>query len=295
MSNENLRTAKRVKNDEFYTRYEDIKKELIHYKDQFKDKIVYCNCDTPESQFVKFFNNVKADWGIKDVWHTSLDEGISYDSPQAIELLDKCDIVVTNCPFSKARTEYFPLMFNHKKKFLFIGSLNMATYKEIFPYIRDGRLWTGYTHPKEFLQPDGTYKKFGNTLWWTNLYVDKPFALNPDKKYYGNEEQYPMYDNYPAINVDKLSDIPSDYTGAIGVPVTIIEHLTPPHVPIGGDFGLTKNGFIIGCISINASSFKFIGHEHDLGDGTNLKQFEYTKDGKVHGTYKRILVQRSKS
>ena len=104
----------------------------------------------------------------------------------------------------------------------------MATYKEIFPYIRDGRLWTGYTHPKEFLQPDGTYKKFGNTLWWTNLYVDKPFTLNPDKKYYGNEEQYPMYDNYPAINVDKLSDIPSDYYGAIGVPVTIIEHLTPP-------------------------------------------------------------------
>ena len=140
MSNENLRTAKRVKNDEFYTRYEDIEKELIHYKDQFKGKIVYCNCDTPESQFVKFFNDVKDEWGIEDIWHTSLDEGISYDSPQAIELLDKCDIVVTNCPFSKARTEYFPLMFNHNKKFLFIGSLNMATYSLIFVTVDYGQV-----------------------------------------------------------------------------------------------------------------------------------------------------------
>ena len=110
----------------------------------------------------------------------------------------------------------------------------MATFKEVFPLIRDGKLWTGYTHPKEFLQPDGTYKKFGNTLWWTNMFVDKPFTLNPDKKYYGNEDKYPRYDNYDAINVDKLADIPSDYSGIMGVPVTFIEHYVPPLADRGG-------------------------------------------------------------
>ena len=178
MSNENLRLARQVKNDEFYTRYEDIEKELIKYKDQFKGKIVYCNCDAPESNFIKFFNDVQAEWQIKEVLHTSLKEGVSYDSPKALELLDKCDIVVTNPPFSKVRNEFLPLIERSGKQFLFIGNLNMATFKEVFPLIRDGKLWTGYTHPKEFLQPDGTYKKFGNTLWWTNMLVDKPLIGN---------------------------------------------------------------------------------------------------------------------
>lgn len=234
MSNENLRLARQVKNDEFYTRYEDIEKELIRYKDQFKGKIVYCNCDAPKSNFIKFFNDVQAEWQIKEVLHTSLKEGVSYDSPKALELLDKCDIVVTNPPFSKVRNEFLPLIERSGKQFLFIGNLNMATFKEVFPLIRDGKLWTGYTHPKEFLQPDGTYKKFGNTLWWTNMFVDKPFTLNPDKKYYGNEDKYPRYDNYDAINVDKLADIPSDYSGIMGVPVTFIEHYVPPLADRGG-------------------------------------------------------------
>ena len=234
MSNKNLQLARQVKNDEFYTRYEDIEKELIRYKGQFKGKIVYCNCDSPESNFVKFFNDVQDKWQIKKVLHASLKEGISYDSPKALELLDKCDVVVTNPPFSKVRNEFLPLIEKSGKQFLFIGNLNMATYKEVFPLIRDGKLWTGYTHPKEFLQPDGTHKKFGNTLWWTNMFVDKPFTLNPNKKYYGNEDKYPRYDNYDAINVDKLADIPSDYLGVMGVPVTFIEHYVPPLADRGG-------------------------------------------------------------
>ena len=133
MSNENLRLSRQVKNDEFYTRYEDIEKELIRYKDQFKNKIVYCNCDAPESNFIKFFNDVQAEWQIKEVLHTSLKEGVSYDSPKALELLDKCDIVVTNPPFSKVRNEFLPLIERSGKQFLFIGNLNMATFKEVFP------------------------------------------------------------------------------------------------------------------------------------------------------------------
>lgn len=136
-------------------------------------------------------------------------KGVSYDSPKALELLDKCDIVVTNPPFSKVRNEFLPLIERSGKQFLFIGNLNMATFKEVFPLIRDGKLWTGYTHPKEFLQPDGTYKKFGNTLWWTNMFVNKPFTLNPDKDFDINK--YPLYDNYNAFNVDKIQDIPINY------------------------------------------------------------------------------------
>lgn len=207
MSNENLRTAKRVKNNEFYTRYQDIENELVHYKEQFRDKIIYCNCDTPESNFVKFLNDVKEEWGIKDVWHTSLDEGYSYDSEYALDLLAKCDIVVTNIPFSLAR-HYVAMLMESGKQFLFIGNLNMATMKEIFPLIRDGKMWTGYTHPKEFLQPDGTYKKFGNTLWWTCLPVKKEFKLK-DNQF--SLDKYPLYDNYNGFNVDKLADIPTNY------------------------------------------------------------------------------------
>lgn len=235
MSNENLRIARKVKNDEHYTTYADIEKELVHYKDQLRGKTIYCNCDKPDSNFVKFLNDVKNEWGIKHVWHTSLDEGISFDSDYARGILANCDIVITNPPFSKVRAEYLPMLIESGKQFLFIGNLNMATMKEVFPLIRDGKMWTGYTHPKEFLQPDGTYKKFGNTLWWTNMPVEKELRLNPDKKYYGNEDKYPHYDNYDAINVDRLCDIPSDYTGVIGVPVTFIEHYAPPQA--GGDFG----------------------------------------------------------
>jgi len=241
MSNENLRLARQVKNDEFYTRYEDIEKELIRYKDQFKNKIVYCNCDAPESNFIKFFNDVQAEWQIKEVLHTSLKEGISYDSPKALELLDKCDIVVTNPPFSKVRNEFLPLIERSGKQFLFIGNINMATFKGVFPLIRDGKLRTGYTHPKEFLQPDGTYKEIP-AIWWTNMFVDKPFTLNPDKKYYGNEDKYLRYDNYDAINVDKLADIPSDYSGVMGVPVTFIEHYVPP-LADRGEHRLRIHGF----------------------------------------------------
>ena len=174
-----------------------------------RDKIIYCNCDTPESNFVKFLNDIKQEWGIKDVWHTSIQEGISYDSDYAKRLLKKCDIVISNPPFSSTRSKYLPLIFlEYNKDFLFIGNLNMATMKNIFPLIRDGLMWTGYTHPKQFILPDGGIKKFGNTLWWTNLYVNKQINLNPDNHF--SAEKYPMYDNYAAWNVDRLIDIPID-------------------------------------------------------------------------------------
>lgn len=321
MSNENLRRAREAKNDEFFTLYNDVKAELCHYKDYFKGKIVYCNCDTPDSNFVKFLNDVKNEWQIADVWHTSIQEGLSYDSAEARELLKKCDVVISNPPFSKTRAEYIPLLIQSDKQFLFIGNLNMATYKEVFPLIRDGRMWCGYTFPKSFLQPDGSSKKFGNIVWWTNLPVYKEFKLNPDVKYYGNEHKYPTYDNYAAINVDRLKDIPSDYTGCMGVPITFIQSYTPPRMKMVSTSHLldserermvkTSNqttdtticDTLLNCrndlyisngggqnlaeICTNDCSFRLVGHEHDTND-KNLKQFEVR--GK--GVYKRVLIVR---
>lgn len=272
MSNENLRKARQIKNDEFYTQYKDIEAELSHYKDQLRGKIIYCNCDTPQSNFVKFLKCVQDEWGIIDVWHTSLEEGISFDSPQAKEMLAKCDIIITNPPFSLTRERFMPLLVESEKQFLFIGNLNMATYKEIFPLIRDGKLWTGYTHPKQFMQSDGTFKKFGNTLWWTNLDVIKPFSLNPEKKYYGNEAKYPHYDNYDAINVDRLVDIPSDYYGVMGVPVTFIEHYTPPR---------SSDSKLLSLISLDSAEEQ-MGKTSEQTEGTIicdiLCPFDYKKN-----------------
>lgn len=237
MSNENLRKAKQVKNDEFYTLYSDIEAELSHYKEYLCGKIVYCNCDTPDSNFVKFLNDVKESWGIKEIWHTSIDEGISFDSPYAKELLSRCDIAITNPPFSLTRARYVPTLAESGKKFLFIGNLNMATMKEIFPLIKDGKLWTGYTHPKQFIQPDGTYKKFGNCFWWTNLPVNKELTIDPDKHF--DENKYLLYDNYAAWNVDKIADIPCDDVIEVTIPPERVEHMRKIYgddlIALGGD------------------------------------------------------------
>ena len=151
------------------------------------------------------------------------DEGISFDSDVALDLLSKCDVVITNPPFSICRQRFLPMLMESGKQFLFIENINLIKMSTVFPYIKAGRLWTGYTHPKEFLQPDGTYKKFGNILWYTNMPVNKKFEFNFTKTYKGNEDKYPKYDNYDAINVDKLSDIPCDYDGVMGVPITFLD------------------------------------------------------------------------
>ena len=107
-----------------------------------------------------------------------------------------------------------------KKQFLIIGNMNAITYKEIFPLIKDNKIWLGITHAKEFIQPDGTKKKFGNVCWYTNLdYHARHEEMILYKEYHGHEEEYPKYDNYDAINVDKTSDIPCDYFENSCVPI----------------------------------------------------------------------------
>lgn len=257
MSNKNLHNAKKVKRDEFYTQLTDIGNELRHYKDYFKDKVIFCNCDDPEeSNFWFYFAQNFERLGLKklisthfeaekssykleivrdingdgkidklDVVKTPLKQNGDFRSPECIELLKEADIVVTNGPFSLFR-EYIAQLIEYDMKYIVIGNKNAITYKEIFKLIKDDKIWLGYTSPKAFVQPDGSIKKFGNIGWFTNLEISKRHEDIILYKTY-NPEDYPTYDNYDAINVDKVKDIPKDYAGDIGVPITFMDRYVP--------------------------------------------------------------------
>lgn len=310
--NKNLHRAHRAKKDEFYTQLVDIEKELKHYKDQFRNKIVYCNCDDPfESNFFKYFaanfnalklkklvttsyagspiigaqlslfdvkglkrvkkkeplkieiNEVKdfnSDGAVslKDIEYllkndansvTPLKGDGDFRSKECIELLKKADIVVTNPPFSLFR-EYVAQLVDYDKKFLILGDQNAITYKEIFKLIKENKLWLGYDNggTKWFQVPDDydiptesrkkivngvKYFSMGRILWYTNLDTTKRHEeLTLYKKY--NPKEYPKYDNYDAIEVSRYSDIPMDYAGVMGVPITFLDKYNPDQFEIVG-------------------------------------------------------------
>jgi len=285
IKNKNLSAAKSAKNDEFYTMLPDIEKELGYYKEHFKDKIVFLNCDDPEeSNFWKYFElnfeflrlkklisthfhtdrktykleiigDINWDGKVNkaDIIKTELTGNGDFRSPESIEILKECDIVVTNPPFSLFR-EFIDILMTYEKKFLVIGNMNAITYKEVFRYIKENRLWLGITSPKTFKQPNGTSKSFGNILWFTNLIHNK---RNEELILYRtyNEIDYPKYDNYDAINVDKVKDIPMDYFKTIGVPITFLNQFNPEQFKILGlDNHLLNDGCGKGCNSINGKS-----------------------------------------
>jgi hypothetical protein len=124
-----------------------------------------------------------------------------FRNKECIELLKQADIIITNPPFSLFR-EYLAQLIKYEKKFLIIGSYNAVTYKEVFPLIRDNKMWLGCNFVKEFLTPEGQIKKFGNIVWYTNLpHKKRNEELILFKTYEGNEKEYPKYDNYDAIEV----------------------------------------------------------------------------------------------
>lgn len=168
-----------------------------------------------------------------------------FRSEECLALLDEADIVVTNPPFSLFR-KYVAVLMEHEKKFIVIGSQNAITYKEIFPLLKDDDVWLGSTHPKEFIQRDGTVKKFGNICWFTNLDIKKRHEeLILVKKYAGHEGKYPTYDNYDAIEVSKVADIPLDYDGVMGVPITFLDKYCPDQFEIIGISGDLANPLLI--------------------------------------------------
>jgi hypothetical protein len=275
MGNTNLKTAQKRKEDEYYTGYDDIKKELVNYAKYFKGKVIYCNCDdhagiglgTPKSNFLKYLADNFEAFQIKKVIATHYEkdkdtstmyildkdntgdgiicfEDISeipmqsngdFRSPECVELLKQADIVITNPPFSLFR-EYIAQLIEHKKKFLIIGNKNALSNKEIFVYIRNNATWLGYNSPSDFTyRGEPTKRVTGLTRWYTNLENSKRTELlNTGKKYYGYESMYPKYDNYDAINIDKVNDIPMDYEGVMGVPITFLDKYNPEQFEIIG-------------------------------------------------------------
>lgn len=261
-TNANLHKAKDAKNDEFYTQLTDVSKELMHYKHHFKDKIVFCNCDDPTwSAFWKYFHLNFAELGLKKLISTHYDKNEptykmvyeggddsdikvgaktplegngDFRNQECLELLDEADIVVTNPPFSLFR-EYVAVLMEHEKKFLIIGSLNAVKYSECFPFIMNNQMWLGNNNVHDFMQPDGTVKKFGNINWYTNL----DFAKRHEKiilwKEY-NDKEYPKYETYDAIEVSKVTNIPVNYSGIMGVPVSFMSKYNPEQFEIVGEF-----------------------------------------------------------
>lgn len=315
--NTNLHKANKAKKDEFYTQLTDIEKELKHYKEQFRDKVVYCNCDDPfESNFFKYFAANFNALGLKQLITTSykpspiantqlglfgedktvdttkgrpkatankfiinevhdIDKDGAFDlhdiaeqlkanknnewtplkgdgdfrSPESTELLKKADIVVTNPPFSLFR-EYVAQLIQYEKKFLILGDQNAITYKEIFKLIKENKLWLGYDNggtkwfqvPMDYDIPTESRKKIvngikylsmGRILWYTNLDTTKRHEkLTLYKKY--SAEEYPNYDNYDAIEVSRVLEIPTNYEGKMGVPITFLDKHNPEQFIILG-------------------------------------------------------------
>jgi hypothetical protein len=286
--NKNLNEAKANKKDEFYTQLADVEVELRNYKEHFKGKIVYCNCDDPRvSNFFHYFSYNFEHLGLKKLIATCYksqnmdlfsqnesEQAISLEytgdkngnnvpdlheigikplkgdgdfrSAECIELLKEADIVVTNPPFSLFR-EYVAQLVKYNKKFLIIGAQNAIIYTDIFPLIKDDKLWLGLTMNSSnrwFQVPDEyvNYHKEENgnkfafvagVVWYTNLnHSKRNEAIDLYKKY--NTEDYPTYDNYDAIEVSKVKEIPRDYKGVMGVPISFLHKFNPEQFEIVG-------------------------------------------------------------
>ena len=382
MANKNLNAAKVAKKDEFYTQLSDIERELQHYWQHFRGKVVLCNCDDPyESNFFKYFalrfnqlglkklictcyngspvtgnelrihfpgfdeepkkiaykveiTEVKDENGdgavdLSDVRYLlqndknvkSILKTGDFRSQECIELLKEADIVVTNPPFSLFR-EYIGQLMEYQKKFLIIGNMNSITCKEVFPYIQDNRMWIGpsiSSGDRKFYVPDDyplnaagcgidsdgrRFIRVKGIRWFTNLDHNKRHEdLDLVCRY--SEDEYPTFDNFDAIEVGKTSDIPYDYAGIMGVPITFLDKYTPEQFEI---LGLSQ----IGCHDLcpdtkRYNDYKEITRATDKptgssggktnenavlkGKGTKKTYYLGPNGEIVHSAYKRIFIR----
>ena len=330
--------------DEWYTTYETIAEELAHYQEQFRNKIVLCNCDDPyESNFcyyfLKHFNQLQlkklictsyagskiaqiqansklslktkgvkgknkyakngyvlivteipgkhgeevSDEIIKTVIEKKgtiekLKGSGDFSSDECIEYLKECDICCTNPPFSLFAS-LFSLLIKYEKQYLLIGNQNAITYKEIFPYIKENKAWVGYRFgDMSFRVPDDTeprstrfwvdecgqkWRSLGNAMWLTNLDMPKRHQELILTAHY-DPEKYTKYDDFDGINVQKVADIPMDYFGIMGVPITYLKY----H---------------------NGEQFEIVG-EANHGSDNEFDLFKPKVNGKE--LFKRILIKR---
>ena len=261
MSNSNFCAAKIRKNDEFYTRISDVENELRHYTELLNGKTILCNCnDGEDSAFWIYLSENFNQLGLKRLiavkygaaacgyvlkmervngvllsGKTLLHGNGDFRNEESIALLKQADIVITNPPFTLFR-EYISLLTSMKKKYLVVGNMNALTFAEVFPYIKDNKMWLGRNSVKGFICPNGATKNFGNIVWFTNLknMSSKP-TLTLSEKY--SPATYPHFDNYEGINVDRVAHIPTDYFGVMGVPISYISKHDPDQFKIIGITG----------------------------------------------------------
>ena len=255
---ENLTAAYWNRDDEFYTSRRDIEAEIGSYPEWFRGKAVHCNCDDPGlSQFWAFFRDNFRELGLRRVTATGLATRTterrqptgrvmdadgerpldlssgSFASGEAVAITRAADVVVTNPPFSMIRP-FLSMLADTGVDYLFLGPINALGYRAFFPHILRGRLRTGATgRATEFSRPDGSRDKLGNILWFTN--IDHGVYREPLKLTALYDPQtFPGYSNADAINVDRAADIPMDYGGPMGVPVSFLERLNPEQFEIVG-------------------------------------------------------------
>ena len=320
MANKNLTNAKKAKNDEFYTQYHDIEKEISAYIDYdpnvFRDKTVFLPCDDPEwSNFTKFFAQKFEELGLKKLISTSyaiesktykgnyqptlfekndpqydkkktkshgkiftlthdktgdgkidvedlewtyLEGDGDFRSDEIKKLRDEADIIITNPPFSLFR-DFLAWIVEVDKDFVIIGNMNAITYKEVFPLIKENRMWLGngfhagnayFATPTEKEYAEGVYDeetglvKFRNCCWFTTLdhgrrHQPLPLMTMEDNRRFNtkvqnSENSYQTYDNYDAIEVPFTNAIPSDYNGVMGVPISFLDKYSPEQFEIVG-------------------------------------------------------------
>lgn len=366
--NKKLTDANIAKYDEFYTQLSDIEGEVRHYKDQFRGKIVLCNCDDPyESNFFKYFSmnfnflglrkliatcfadssiageqlslidvnaledqNVVAKHPYKieitevvdengdgaidlsDVEYllknkknvlTLLQGSGDFRSSECIGLLKEADIIVTNPPFSLFR-EYVAQLFHYNKLFIIIGNKNAITYKEIFRLIKENRIWTGYrgfsggmwfyvseNYDDYDKVVDGQKLKNVPSIWFTNLDTSKRHENMTLYKQYTPDE-YPHYDNYDAIEVSKTSDIPYDYEGAMGVPITFLDKYNPAQFEI---LGMCENMDLYGLKTRVYSGKECKDRYFELFGKRGV--YDLNAAGVINGrkVYQRLLIKRKEA
>jgi len=287
-----LTAAKHDRADEFYTSYGDVEREAMVYADAFKGKRIYCNCDTADSAFVRFFADRFRDLGLAsltascyagpnrsarqmrlgedldvpkaasrraialtfdgDSWDSrELDGTGSFDSPECLTMLDACDVVATNPPFTRFG-DFVEAVMSRGKDLLALGNRNAVTYRQVFPWIMDGRLWIGEDSSSKVFTVPSYYDDGRRTMasertapapvfWFTTL--DRPSRHVPmDLTETYSPDRYRRYDDLDAIEVPRTRDIPKDYDGVMCVPVSYLAHHCPEQFEIVGHTGSFKAG-----------------------------------------------------
>jgi hypothetical protein len=362
--NSNLYASRGERSDEFYTQLSLIESELKHYKNHFRGKVVFCNCDDPfESNFFKYFAINFNSLGLKKlittcyatspIVYTQLDlfnnenpksgEAITrrpykveiaevtdenhdgrtdladveylirnkkntltllssdgdFRSKECVELLKQSDVVVTNPPFSLFR-EYVAQLMAHNKSFIIVGNQNAVAYKDFFPLLAENKVWQGYNSGHFWFKVPDTYeekktdfkidesgqkwRRMGNICWFTNIDIERRHEDMTLFRAY-SPEAYPKYDNYDAVEVSHTANIPCDYYGIMGVPITFMNKHNPEQFEI---VGITTND------KDNLWGVKI--RNYTIADAKNYSILNAASvlniDGKLKATYARVLIRR---